>query len=212
MHQQLLAFAAVAFGIMLVPGPDFAVVSRNAARNRAQGLAAAFGVAAGLTLHTGLAVLGLAAVLAASPALFTALTIVGGGYVLYLGVRALGAFSRAVLRRHGEAGVGGDSVASERTSRAAVQGFLTNATNPKAPLLFLSLLPQFVPRGAPVLPWTLLLSVIAVTAGLVWFVTVVIVIGRITQAMNRTSTTRIIDLVTGIALIVLGSVMVIDRL
>jgi threonine/homoserine/homoserine lactone efflux protein len=212
MHERLIDFTIVAFGIMLVPGPDFAVVTRNAVRNRAQGLATAFGVAAGLTLHTGLAVLGLAAILATSPRLFTALTIVGGGYIVYLGARALAAFLHAAFRHRAKDASEVSPAVSGGVSRSAVQGFLTNATNPKAPLLFLSLLPQFVPRGAPVVPWTLLLSVIAVAAGLIWFVTVVVIIGRIAKAMNHPATMRIIDLATGIALVALGGGMVIERL
>jgi threonine/homoserine/homoserine lactone efflux protein len=51
--------------------------------------------------------------------------------------------------------------------RGLLQGLLTNVLNPKAPVLFLSLLPQFVSEGAPVLPRTLLLTTIVVVLALI---------------------------------------------
>lgn len=116
-------------------------------------MAAAVGVAGGLLVHTALAVAGLAAVLVAVPALFGAVQLLGGIYLLYLGVGAL----VVAVRRTGTPGdaatapaaAPADSPAARpgTAGRSLRQGFLTNALNPKAPVLFLSLLPQFVPAA-----------------------------------------------------------------
>lgn len=82
------AFTGVAAGMVAMPDADFTVLVRNALTSRRAGVACAVGIAGGLLVHTALAVAGVAAVLAAVPALFRALQIVGGGYVLCLAHRA----------------------------------------------------------------------------------------------------------------------------
>ncbi|MFE6918245.1 LysE family transporter, partial [Streptomyces rubiginosohelvolus] len=94
MDAQLIAFTGVAAGMVALPGADFTVVVRNALASRTAGLASAFGVAGGLLVHTALAVAGLAAVLVTMPVLFRTVQLLGGAYVLYLGLSALYAIRR----------------------------------------------------------------------------------------------------------------------
>jgi threonine/homoserine/homoserine lactone efflux protein len=170
MDNGLAAFVAVAAGMIMLPGADFAVVVRGALRSRTDGVATGLGVAGGLLLHTSLAVAGLAAVLVAEPRLFRALQLLGGGYLLVLGARSLRVALRAVRPRDAvEAAPPGETATGEGRRRALRHGFLTNALNPKAPVLFLSLLPQFVPAGHAALPRTLLLGAIIVVMGVCWF-------------------------------------------
>ncbi|MBR7672113.1 LysE family translocator, partial [Streptomyces daliensis] len=179
MDGQLLAFTGVAAGMVAMPGADFAVVVRNALDSRRSGVATAVGVAGGLLIHTALAVAGLAAVLVAVPGLFRAVQLAGGGYLLYLGARALA----GVVRVWHAGGAGGaeevteaGAAAPERAVRGLRQGFLTNALNPKAPVLFLALLPQFVPDGVPALPRTALLAAMVVVMALIWFPAVALLV------------------------------------
>ncbi len=86
MDAQLIAFTGVAAGMVALPGADFTVVVRNALASRTAGLATALGVAGGLLVHTALAVAGLAAVLVTMPVLFRTVQLLGGAYVLYLGI------------------------------------------------------------------------------------------------------------------------------
>jgi len=208
-----------------MPGADFAVVVRNALRARSAGLATAAGVVGGLVLHTLLAAFGLAALLTASPVAYAVLTWMGACYLFYLGSRML-----AELRsrpgtpapvipdapRGGGAARTGD-VDLRRATDVAVhvaaslrQGFLTNATNPKAPVLFLSLLPQFIPAGAAVLPRTLELCAIIVLCGTLWFPTVALAVDRAGPLLRRPGASFAITAVTGTALLVLGLFIVVD--
>lgn len=98
MDAQLIAFTGVAAGMVALPGADFTVVVRNALASRAAGLATALGVAGGLLVHTALAVAGLAAVLVTMPVLFRTVQLLGGAYVLYLGISALYAIRRRPSR------------------------------------------------------------------------------------------------------------------
>ncbi|MEV0319793.1 LysE family translocator [Streptomyces sp. NPDC050658] len=207
MDAQLVAFTGVAAGMVAMPGADFAVVVRNALASRRAGVVCAIGVAGGLLVHTALAVAGVAAVLAAVPALFRALQIVGGGYVLYLGCRAL---RSAVRQRRGADGRVGQ--APQGAGGSLRQGFLTNALNPKAPITFLSVLPQFVPAGSPAMPRTLLLASIIVALALVWFPVVALLVDRLGRWLRRPRTARAIEGATGGALTLLGSVLLVEAL
>ncbi|MEU2669248.1 LysE family transporter [Streptomyces sp. NPDC007164] len=85
---------------------------------------------------------------------------------------------------------------------------MTNALNPKAPVLFLSLLPQFVPDGEPPLPRTLLLAAIVVALALVWFPAVALLVDRLGRWLRRPRTARAIEGGSGVALSALGLVLV----
>ncbi|OCC12673.1 LysE family translocator [Streptomyces sp. PTY087I2] len=212
MDAQLIAFTGVAAGMVALPGADFTVVVRNALASRTAGLASAVGVAGGLLVHTALAVAGLAAVLVTMPVLFRTVQLLGGAYVLYLGLSALYA-----IRRRAQDGSGPPSGAPEgeperpaprEFGRALRQGFLTNALNPKAPVLFLSLLPQFVPDGQPPLPRTLLLAALVVVLALIWFPAVALLVDRLGRWLRRPRTARAIEGGSGVALTGLGLALV----
>ncbi|MEU5999975.1 MULTISPECIES: LysE family translocator [unclassified Streptomyces] len=207
MDAQLVAFTGVAAGMVAMPGADFAVVVRNSLASRRAGVACAIGVAGGLLVHTALAVAGVAAVLAAVPTLFRALQVLGGAYVLYLGYRALRSAARPVASFG--APDGGEQPATGGSLR---QGFLTNALNPKAPVTFLSVLPQFVPAGSPAMPRTLLLASIIVALALVWFPVVALLVDRLGHWLRRPRTARAIEGGTGVALSVLGLVLLTEAL
>jgi len=203
MDAQLIAFTGVAAGMVAMPGADFTVVVRNALVSRRAGVACALGITGGLLLHTALAVAGVAAVLTAVPALFRALQLLGGAYVLYLGTRTLWSLRGRREEMADEARV---------AVRPLRQGFVTNALNPKAPITFLSLLPQFVPAGAPALPRTLLLALIVVALALVWFPAVALLVDRLGRWLRRPRAARAVEAVTGTALTVLGSLLLLEPL
>ncbi|MGW2228130.1 LysE family translocator [Streptomyces formicae] len=201
MDAQLVAFTLFAAGMVAMPGADFTVVVRNSLASRRAGVASAIGVAAGLLVHTALAVAGVAAVLAAVPALFRALQLVGAAYVLYLAHRAL----RSAARPRGTA----QDVLTARAGGLR-EGFLTNALNPKASITFLSVLPQFVPAGSPAMPRTLLLASIVVALALLWFPVVALLVDRLGRWLRRPRTARAIEAVTGVALGALGLVLLVE--
>ncbi|MEU3055218.1 LysE family translocator [Streptomyces griseus] len=209
MDAQLIAFTGVAAGMVALPGADFTVVVRNALASRTAGLATALGVAGGLLVHTALAVAGLAAVLVTMPVLFRTVQLLGGAYVLYLGISALYAIRR---RRPGSDGAAPEDAPGRPVprefGRALRQGFLTNALNPKAPVLFLSLLPQFVPHGQPPLPRTLLLAALVVVLALIWFPAVALLVDRLGRWLRRPRTARAIEGGSGVALTGLGLALV----
>jgi threonine/homoserine/homoserine lactone efflux protein len=182
----LLTFAGVVALLTLAPGPDTLLVLRTAiAGGRRAALAAALGIQAG-TLCWGAATgLGLTAVLAASHALYTTLRWAGAAYLLYLGLRLL-------VQRH-EAP---DEPAPPQRSRFR-RGLLTNALNPKVGAFYLSLLPQFIPAGGAVLPWSLLLAAVHVAEGITWCALVAVLADRLGHRLVRPAVRRVLDRVAG---------------
>jgi threonine/homoserine/homoserine lactone efflux protein len=140
----LLAFAATALVLLLIPGPAVLyIVSQSVEHGRRAGLVATLGVHAGTMVHIAAAALGLSAILVSSSLAFAAVRLVGAAYLIYLGLRTL-------LDRSG--GEGTATPPREAwLARIFRQGVLVNVTNPKTALFFFAFLPQFVdPHGAAV--------------------------------------------------------------
>ncbi|WP_190820048.1 LysE family translocator [Saccharopolyspora pogona] len=197
MSLTLLGFLTVLVLTYVVPGPDFAVVFRNATRSAKAGHLASAGVLAGVCVHITAAALGLSALLAQSAVAFTVVKVVGAGYLVFLGVQALWASRKKTVAEA--------PAEPARTSRLAfVQGFLSNVSNPKAVLFFVSLMPQFIDRTAPVLPQTLLLGLLTLGFGVVWWPLLVSVANRIRGVFARPRVRQVLDRVTGVVFIGLG--------
>jgi len=152
-------FAAAALALLVIPGPAVLyVATRSAAQGRRAGFASVLGVHAGSLVHVLAAVGGLSALLVASAAAFTVVKVVGGAYLVWLGVRTI------VDRRTIELG---GPVEHRSTRRLFVDGLVVNVLNPKVALFFLAFLPQFVRDGVPVWTQTLVLGLVYVALGVV---------------------------------------------
>ncbi|MBW0449156.1 LysE family translocator [Paraburkholderia phenoliruptrix] len=128
-------FLATSIAITMAPGPDnLQVLARGISQGRAAGLVAALGFAAGITFHTTLAALGVAALLRSSPLAFHAIKLAGAAYLIWIGIKA--------LRSQGLA------TAHERAPQPLLsvfrQSVFGNLLNPKVTLFFVVFLPQFV--------------------------------------------------------------------
>src|SRR6476469_10533808 len=85
-----LAFVATALVLLLIPGPAVLyIVSQSVEHGRRAGLLAVLGVHLGTLVHITAATVGLSALLVSSATLFDAVRLVGAGYLIVLGVRAV---------------------------------------------------------------------------------------------------------------------------
>jgi threonine/homoserine/homoserine lactone efflux protein len=145
-----LGFFCVAVLLLnLTPGPDTAfIVGQSVAHGRRAGLMSVLGISAGCVVHTIAIALGLSALLAASTSAFLVVKLVGAAYLVYLGARMIVAtlrHGRLVPHEAPSASHGPGPILKRHSGRRTfMQGFLTNVTNPKVVLFFLSLFPQFV--------------------------------------------------------------------
>jgi RhtB (resistance to homoserine/threonine) family protein len=195
----MLTFAVAALVLIMIPGPDQALITRNAlAGGRPSGLLTTVGGALGLTMHATAAVLGLSALLLASPTAFTVLKIIGAAYLLWLGLQTLRAAWRSLREPTAE-----QPVATRRSRWAYLrQGFLSNALNPKVTLFFVTFLPQFIATdSASPRTEALLFSAIFAVLYLAWFSLYVAVVDRLARWLRRPTVKARIEQVTGLALV-----------
>lgn len=200
----LALFAGVVMTAYVVPGPDWAVVLRHSARDRSTGFVAVLGVQTGLCAHMAAATLGVSTVVAHSPVAFTALKVLGAAYLAYLGATALWRSWRRPDTPADEEG----AAAPESKGRVFRQAFTANVLNPKAALFFISVLPQFISADAPAGPQVLLLGGLDIALGLLWWTAFVLLTSRLSTLMRRGGPRKVLDRVTGGALVGLGVALV----
>jgi threonine/homoserine/homoserine lactone efflux protein len=189
-----IEFALASLALIALPGPDQALIMRNAlVGGRTAGLRTMLGGASGLSLHAAAAALGVSALLATSAAAYSTLKLVGIAYLLYLGVRMLLAAGRP--SGHDEQAPGG---------RTFAQGFVSNALNPKVALFFLTFVPQFLPDHGATLPAALGLSAIFAAIYLAWFTGMVTLVELVGNALRRPRVQAWTERVTGGALVAFG--------
>ena len=140
-----IIYAAVAFAAIVSPGPAiFLAISNSVAFGWRRVVFSSLGNVLGLLVVSGLAMAGLGALMKTSASVFTAVKLMGAGYLIYLGLRQWR--SRASLfSRVPEAGPRGNR-------QLFLRGLLVALTNPKAVLFFTALFPQFLSPGRPLAP------------------------------------------------------------
>jgi threonine/homoserine/homoserine lactone efflux protein len=190
---ELLSFFGVAAVLVITPGADMALVTRNAIRG---GRRAAFettaGIMLGLAVWVTLSALGVAALLTASATAFTVLKAAGAIYLGFLGLQAL----RAAIR--GQA----IDAAPRRCARSPfAEGMLSNLLNPKIAVFFTSFLPQFVDPGDPVLLPSLALGGAFMLMGLLWLAALGSTVASARGVMLRPRVARVWNAVAGTALV-----------
>jgi RhtB (resistance to homoserine/threonine) family protein len=140
---RFVAWIAVAVVLIVTPGPDTALIIRNALRGGARSASlSALGIGVGSSVWAAASILGVAVLLESSDLAFTVLKYAGGAYLVYLGLRSLiGSF-----RGDGDAAASPAASTTQRreTSNAFGQGLLNNLLNPKAGAIFVSVMPQFI--------------------------------------------------------------------
>jgi len=155
-------FLAAGILLNLTPGPDTAyILGRTIAQGRERGIASALGICVGSIFHTCAAALGLSAILATSALAFVAIKLLGGAYLIFLGIKML-----LDRRKH----LSLPTNFRRRTTTAAFrQGVFTNILNPKVALFFLAFLPQFIdPASNMKVLAFLALGLTFVTTGTIW--------------------------------------------
>jgi threonine/homoserine/homoserine lactone efflux protein len=203
---QLFAFLGAAILLTLSPGPDnMLVLSLGMAKGRLRGVAFGLGCALGCLSHTLLAVVGVSALIAASPLAFTALKVCGGLYLAWLGIGA--------LRSRGGPGLAKAEGVMESPRRLFFKGVFANAINPKVALFFLSFLPQFVAaqRGDANLQ-TLFLGLVFTAQAAVLFGLLGFFSGSVGAWLQRRPRAGMwLDRVAGVIFIALGLRLIVSR-
>jgi len=192
------AFAIFAAVLAITPGLDTMLVLRTTALGgRRAGLSAVVGIALGCLVWAVASALGVTAVLAASRLAFEVLRWAGVVYLCYLGVRAL-------LRK--------STVEPAAASSGGIRtGLTTNLLNPKVGVFYLSVMPQFLPAGLPVLAGSLLLGAIHIGLGAVWLTLLVLVSHRAAGLLKRPTVRRRLEQLSGVVFLGFGLRLALER-
>jgi threonine/homoserine/homoserine lactone efflux protein len=147
----LLAFALIAFALIIVPGPNVLfIISRSLMLGRTAGVSTALGGQIGVYVQVAAVAFGVGAVVERSVAVFAVLKLAGAAYLVWLGVQAL-------RHRRSLAAALGTQTEPKTIRRIIRDGFFVGLTNPKAIVFFLAVLPQFVDQSAGHVPGQMLL-------------------------------------------------------
>ncbi|MET3790476.1 LysE family translocator [Aquamicrobium terrae] len=148
----LLAFALIALGMVLTPGPNMVyLVSRSICQGRVAGLISLGGVALGFVFYMLCAAFGITALLMAVPFAYDAIRLAGAVYLLWLAWQAVRPGGRSAFQVR--------DLPQDSPRKLFLMGFVTNLLNPKIAVMYLSLLPQFIdPSHGNVLAQALVLG------------------------------------------------------
>ena len=201
-YAEFLAFAVV---LIVIPGPDFAVVTKNTlVGGRRRGRWTGLGVSSSNLVQGTAAACGLSALIVRVQPLFEAIKWAGVAYLVYLGVQALRS-----ARRGEYAPLDGDDPSGpgkNRTQNMAGwrQGFISNITNPKVLVFYLAVLPQFLAPGAG-LGWLLILAWSHAVLSLAYLLVLVAGLHSARRLLMRGKVRRALDATTGAVLLGFGA-------
>ncbi|RKQ60981.1 threonine/homoserine/homoserine lactone efflux protein [Vogesella indigofera] len=196
------AFWAVSILFVITPGVDWAYAISAGMRGRVV-VPAVAGLLIGHLLATLVVAAGVGALVAGHPLTLTALTVVGAGYLLWVGIGML---------RHPSVPSAAEIAESGSWARWTVKGVCVSGLNPKVFLLFLALLPQFTDRSAS---WSVPLQIVAL--GLVHIVSCGVVYllvgfgaGAVLQTRPRAA--LLVSRLSGAAMIVIATLLFAEQL
>jgi len=203
---QLLAFAGVSLLLAVTPGPDMAVVTKNALAHGRRGVVlTTTGIALALAIWVTATAVGLSALLRSSGELLFGLKLVGAAYLAYLGVRAL------LESRQRPSDLLADAPPPAPAHAIFRQGFLSAISNPKLGVFFVTFLPQFVSPGQALLPRLLELGLTFAIIGWSWMIVYGLLISRIRDFITAPRVRQWIQRVTGVVLLGFGARLAVER-
>ncbi|MBT4832100.1 MAG: LysE family transporter [Porticoccaceae bacterium] len=201
--QGLIIITSVHLLAAASPGPDFVLVSQQTLSNgKRAGLLCSIGIALGLSVHILYSAFGLAAVIANSSSALWLIKLLGGSYLIYLGINGLRAKARS-----GEATT---AVANQTALKTIGLGFLCNALNPKAPIYFISLFTIVLSQNTPA-QHLLIYGIWMMVLQFAWFSFLTLLLSRPMVTDRFQALGHWIDRVAGGAMLLLGIKVLVSR-
>ncbi|MEW9528883.1 LysE family translocator [Microbispora sp. NPDC049125] len=205
MSERLLVFAGATILLAISPGPASALVIRQTLHGgRRIAFMSILGVATGLLAWLASAVLGLSALIAASPGMFDAVRVAGAALLVLIGLRTL---LRARTRRDRDPGT---HTPPPRPLGAYAVGLLTCLTNPKVAVFALALLPQFVSAGEWSWGRAAAYALVWAASSSLWYTLLSLLLSKVRWVFERSAVRRRLEQVTGVVLLCLGVRLVVN--
>ncbi|MEM7561622.1 MAG: LysE family translocator [Pseudomonadota bacterium] len=197
---QIISFTLVASLLVMSPGPNGILIAKTVPLSgKTAGYANIAGFVAAFYLHGSLSILGISLILTQSAQAFFIVKMLGAAYLCWIGIKALWSAWHS-----DEEPATADPLKSKRSlSKAFVEGFLTNALNPKVSMFYLAAFPQFIPLSDAAVSAFLLVFIHSVI-NLVWFSAMVLLFARFVGAAKNKIAQRLLKTTTGLIFIGFG--------
>ena len=194
----LYLFIIAAMALIITPGPDLIfVLTRGISSGRSAGAMSAVGVTSGILVHTVTTSFGLAVLLQTSTLVFWGMKIIGGCYLIYLGIQMFKNSPNLISQ---------DRELSIKKRSCFLQGFFSNVFNPKVALFFVAFLPQFVdPNSEQFISSMVMLGLLYAAMTLPFLLTLAIFAGSISNWLHmRKKISEKIGYFSGSIMVLLG--------
>lgn len=190
-----LLFAFMCICLIILPGPDTAITTKNTLSFGKQGgFQTLFGTCCALCVHTFAVIVGLSAIIVKSAILFSIIKYAGAIYLIYLGIKTLLSIKQDMNSDMSE-------IKSSKGHSFFLQGFLTNLLNPKVAVFFLTFLPQFLNPAENSWSQFLIMGITYIVLTAIWFILYITLIQRINVFMKKPKTQKFIQGITGAVLV-----------
>ena len=198
----LLSFVLLAGLLVMSPGPNGVLIAKTVPTSgKAAGYANIAGFVSAFYLHGTLAIFGFSMILVQSAQLFFIVKMAGAAYLCWIGFKAL----RDAWR--------GNTVFQNVTparrkrdlTKAYLEGFLTNALNPKVAMFYLAAFPQFIGTASGAFESAYLLIFLHSALNIIWFSVMTLMLSRVTVALRNSGLQRILKGITGVVFIGFGA-------
>ena len=200
MLENLLSFAILAGLLTLLPGIDTAQILRAVTvGGRSTGYATLFGILGGVWVWGIAAALGISALLIASEIAYTVVKWIGALYLIYLGIK-MWIDSRKITHETIQTRIENKSTFLKSFTRAL---FIT-LSNPKNGAFYVAILPQFLPDELPAVLGGFILATIHNALTFTWFSLVILGAGFAKKSLRDPKVQKIMERVSGLALIGFG--------
>ncbi len=199
---EILTFAFVASLLVMSPGPNGVLIARTVPTSgRQAGFANVLGFIGAFYMHGAFSILGLSLILMQSATAFTVVKYLGAAYLCWIGIRSL----REAIKAPVEKPETPPAKRSRTLTRAFVEGFLTNALNPKVSMFYLAAFPQFISVGETTAAASFLLVTIHAMINGIWFGAMVLLLTRLSAIAGRGGFQRWLKGVTGLVFLGFGA-------
>ena len=199
---QIIGFTLMALLLLVSPGPNGLLIAKIVATaGKNAGFANAIDFLAVFYLHGTLSILGISVLLIKSSEAFMLVKIIGAIYLCFIGVKSLfGAFKKVEPKTDKK------PIASQRTLfNYFLEGFLTNALNPKVSMFYLAAFPQFISIGENAIAYGFLLVTIHSVMNMLWFSGMVMLLPKLTGLAKHRVMQRLLKGITGLIFIGFGT-------
>ncbi|HHW4681344.1 MAG TPA: LysE family translocator [Xylella taiwanensis] len=148
MNHQILAFFIVSLFLVISPGPNMALIIDHASRlGKKNSFASVAGLCTATYVHGAFSILGVSAIVLNNHALFLLVKLMGGAYLLYMGVKSITSGIKG-FKRNGVVSSEENHLKNKtKLATSYMDGFLTQILNPKVSIFYIAAFPQFLSSG-----------------------------------------------------------------